>query len=555
MVVEAGVRILDPDAGLLEVTTFPGRGGRGDVPKGRDIEEVKAGTDLEGIWAKIVGWSESGWESIPEDEMNLTKWYGLFYRKPTPGYFMIRTRVTGGVLHAGNYRSEQLRELADITREYGRDIMDFTVRQQVELRWIRIEDFPGIFARLRSVGLDSRQTGMDNIRGVTQCPVAGLAEDEVIETRDLVKEMTAAFVGNWRYANLPRKFNIAITGCRDNCAHCETNDIGFNPATKDGATGFNIRVGGGEGAWGRQHAWPFDAFVKSHEVVETGLKILDVFLENGKRGKRNKARMKFLIDEWGIERFREEVAKRLPFELRPAGDDLTRDGGPRDHVGVHRQKEPGLYYVGLCAPTGRVQLDRAYELCRIAEEYGNGEIRLTTYQNPILPNVPEDRLEELLAEPLLKDMTPYPNPFVRGLVTCTGKSFCPFALIETKDRGLELAEYLDEKLGAEVQEKLGIFYIHTSGCTNSCARPHAGQIGLIGKQLKKDGERVEGANVMLGGHQGLFEAGFNEPWETKVPFEEMGPKLEKVIRAYLDERGGDETFRDWCLRREMVEIG
>lgn len=522
----------------------------------RDIEEIKAGMDMEAIWEKIVGWSKEGWDSIPPDELDLTKWYGLFYRKRTPGFFMIRARVTGGILHQGNFRSEQMRMLADITRDHDRDIMDFTTRQQVELCWIRINDFPEIFHELRSVGLDSRQTGMDNIHGVTTCPVAGLAEDEVIETRDLVREMTVGFVGNWRYANLPRKFNITIIGCLENCTHSETNDIGFNPATRDGATGFNVRVGGGEGAWGRQHAWPLDAFVEQEEVVETGLKILDVFVDNGVRGKRNKARMKFLIDEWGIERFREEVAKRLSFNLRTAGEDLTREGGPSDHVGAHPQKEPGMYHVGLVAPTGRVQLDRVYELCRLAEEYGNGEIRLSTYQNPILCNIPEEKLGDLLAEPLPREMTPEPKPFERGLVTCTGKSFCPFALIETKERGLELARYLDEKLGAEVREKLGVFRIRTSGCPNSCARPHAGQIGLIGKNIrrKEKGDSVEGANVMIGGQEGLFGGGFNEMWDQKVPFEEMGPKVEKVIRDYLDEREGEETFRDRCLRKEMIAV-
>lgn len=518
----------------------------------RSIEELKSGLDMEKIWQKILKWSEGGWDSIPPDELDLTKWYGLFYRKPTPGYFMIRVRVTGGILHSGNFSSVQLRELADITRDYGRDIMDFTTRQQVELRWIKINDFPEIFQRLRSVGLDSRQTGMDNIRGVTTCPVAGLGGDEVIDTRSLVKEMTDAFVGNWRYASLPRKFNITIIGCPDDCTHSETNDIGFNPAIKDGQTGFNVRVGGGEGAWGRQHAWPLDAFVLPHQVVEIGTRILDVYHEHGLRGVRNKARLKFLIDNWGIDKFREEVAKLLSFELPGAGTELTRKSSSyRDHVGVHRQREPGMYYVGLLTPTGRVKLDKVYELARLAEEYGDGEVRLTTYQNPILTNIPQERLDDLLAEPLLQEFTPSPRPFVRGLVTCTGKGFCPFALIETKDRGLELATYLDERLGDRVQEELGVFRIHTSGCTNSCARPHAGEIGLIGKQVRKDGQIVEAANVALGGLQGLW-GDFNEKWEQKVPFEEMGPMLETLIRRYLDERQGEETFRDWCVRNKLI---
>lgn len=511
----------------------------------KSIEELKAGVNLEEIWGKILRWSEEGPEAIPKDEMDLTKWYGLFYRKPTPGYFMIRVRVPGGILRSGRYDSEQLRALADITRDFGRDIMDVTSRQQIELRWIRIQDFPEIFRRLREAGLDSRQTGMDSVRGVTTCPAAGLVEDEVVDARHLAREITDGFVGEWRYANLPRKLNITAIGCRDDCTHAETNDIGLLPAEKGGETGFNVRVGGGEGAWGRQEAWPLDAFVREEEATELCLRILDVFAEHGPRGKRGKARLKFLVEAWGVEKLREEVASRLSFDLEPAGEDLTREGGPRDHIGVHPQKDGG-YYVGLCVPTGRLTLEQTYELARLAEEYGGSELRLTTAQDVIIPHVPGERLEDLLAEPLLSELSPSPAPFTRGLITCTGKDFCPFALAETKGPGRELARYLDERLGEEVSRITGSFRIHFSGCQNSCARPHTGDIGLHGKGIRReDGEIVDAASVMLGGEQGLG-ARFGEPWEKKVPVKELAPRVEALIRRYLDERLPEETFADWC---------
>jgi ferredoxin-nitrite reductase len=326
----------------------------------------------------------------------------------------------------------------------------------------------------------------------------------------------------------------------------------MTPAVKDGVHGFNVRVAGGEGSWGRQHALPLDAFVEEDEAVELGLRILDVFSDNGQREKRNKARMKFLLDDWGIERFREEVAARLTYELKTAGEELARrEPGPRDHIGVGQQKEEGLRYVGLLVPTGRMQLHQIFELARVAEEYGNGEVRLTSQQNVLVPNVPEERLEEFLAEPLLEELSPKPNPFMRGLVTCIGKNFCPVSLIDTKEQGRKLAQYLDDRLGPEVEEAMGVFRIHTSGCVNSCARPHTGHVGLIGKQVKRNGGSVDGANIQLGGEQGL-DGGFNEKWQQKVDFEEMAPMLEAEIRRYLDEREPEENFRDWCLRTGTV---
>ncbi|RME13334.1 MAG: ferredoxin--nitrite reductase [Ardenticatenia bacterium] len=519
----------------------------------RSIEELKADVGgFEAIWARVMQWAAQGWEAIPEDERDLLKWYGVFYRPPTPGYFMIRVRVPGGVLQGHCFTATQWRTLADITRDYGRDVIDITTRQQVQLRWIRMEHVPEVLARLQNVGLTTMQTGHDNVRNVTTCPVAGLTDDEVFDTRPLVQAITDAIVGNWRYADIPRKFNITIIGCRDNCTHAETNDIAFTPALQGRTYGFNVWVGGAMGSWGTQRAWPLDIFVEpsAEQVVPVCLAILDIFRERGNRQKRKKARLKFVIDEMGIAAFREEVIARLPFTPKTAGCELTHAHAQNDHIGLHRQKN-GRYYVGLNVTTGRLTLDEAYAVANLAEQYGTGEIRLTPEQNIVIPHVEETNLPLLFADPLTRTLSPNPLPFRRGLVACTGNTYCPFALIETKDRTRELVEYLDAELGEEVKHILGTFHIHASGCPNACGRPHTGQIGLIGKKIRVNGEIVEGVDIYIGGEPGLFGA-FNERWQKGVPCAEAGPLIASLVREYMQTRFPGETFHVWCLRKGLI---
>lgn len=516
------------------------------------LESYKAELSFAKIDELIAHYQETGWENVAQHDVQALKYAGVFVRPKTPGFFMVRVRVPGGILKAGGFSAAQMRALAEITREFGRDVLDLTTRQQVQLRWIRADAVPAVLARLKQAGLTTLQTGFDNVRNITTCPAAGLDAAEVLDTRPLVEELNAAIIGNWSAANLPRKFNVTVLGCRCDCTHGEINDIALMPAEKDGAAGFNVWVGGALGAWGTARAVPLDLFVRPDEAKEACLAIIAVYREKGDREKRGRSRLKFLLEAMGIEAFRSAVATRLPFAARPAGVEQTEAGCHHDHIGVHPQKTDDLVYVGLNIPAGRLTLEQADALARLAEEYGNGELRLTPAQNILLPNVPRAKLDALLAEPLLRTLSPTPSPFLRGLTACAGSTFCAFARIDTKARALELARYLDEALGQDALRAAGALDIHVSGCMNSCANPWVGPIGLIGKKIKRDNVMVEGADICIGGEPGMHGA-FARLWRTDVPFAELGPLLAGLLRRFLQEKAENESLRHWCLRSGIWE--
>lgn len=516
------------------------------------VEELKANTSFEEIWNKILQYGKTGWEHITNDDAQLLKYYGVYLRKKTPGYFMIRVRVPGGILDKGKFTVSQLKVLAEIVQNYGRDFLDITTRQSIQLRWVKFEDVPEVIGKLNKAGLTSMQTGFDNIRNITTCPVAGIGANEVIDTRDIVKEVHDAIIGNWKYANLPRKLNITIIGCKDDCTHAEINDISFTPAEKNDVVGFHVWIGGGLGPWGTQRSWFLDGFVRKEQVKEVCLRILDLYSEFGNREKRNKARLKFLIDEWGLDAFKEKLQSVLSFKLEKGGTELTNRHPHSDHIGIHPQHNRNYVYAGMNVVTGRLYLTQIRELIRMAEEYGNGEVRLTTDQNIIIPNVKKERILEFKNETVLSELAINPSPFNRGLIACTGNAFCPFALIDTKTRAKELADYLDEKMGDEVLKAAGGLTIHASGCPNSCGNPHTGQIGIIGKRIKVDGKPVEAADLYIGAEHGL-NGGFNELWRQRVPFDEAGPLLVEVIKRFIAEKYERETFREWCIRSGEIK--
>ena len=384
------------------------------------IEELKARKDGLDVGADIPRYARLGLESIEEGDLDRLKWWGVFIRKQTPGHFMMRLRIPNGVTTAG-----QLRAIGGLASRMGRGLVDITTRQQVQLRWIRIQDVPEILDRLLDVGLVTLQTGMDNIRNIIGCPAFGLTPNEVLDASPVARAFTAMFVGNKAYTNLPRKFNVGITGCRENCTHSETQDIALVPAVKtsglDEVKGFNVLVGGKNGSGGYRVASSLDVFVRPEEAAEICSAIVLVFRDHGSRDARNKIRLAFLLDEWGEARFREAVEARVGRRLEKAGAD-QRLAQSTDHVGVFRQKQPGLNYVGLLVPVGRVTGDQLVELARLSEQYGTGESRLTVDQNVIIPNVPDARLGQMTAEPLLKTLRYDPPGVLRGLVSCTGSS-------------------------------------------------------------------------------------------------------------------------------------
>ncbi|MBI1963185.1 MAG: ferredoxin--nitrite reductase [Candidatus Rokubacteria bacterium] len=488
------------------------------------IEALKAEKD--GLEARddLVRFAREGWKTIADDDKERLKWVGVFHRKPTPGHFMMRIRMPNGVVTAA-----QVRLLSEITRTTGRNVADVTTRQQVQLRWVTIEGVPDIVARLEAAGLSSLQTGMDNIRGIVGCAASGLTPRELFDTAPIAAAFQALFLGNKEFTNLPRKFNVSITGCLEHCTGGETQDISMTPAraTLDGAevAGLNVAVGGKQGSGGPVFATSLDAFVRPEEAAEVCAAIALLFRDHGPREARGKARLAFLVEAWGAERFRKELEVRLGRPLPPAGRD-ARGATATDHIGVFRQKEPGLNYVGLKTPVGRVTGDQLLELARLAERYGRGEVRFTPAQNVLLPHVPDARLGDLTQEPLLKELPYNPSEVRRGLVACTGTDFCNLALIDTKTRALALARDFERRLPA-----VRPITVRWSGCPASCGNHHTADVGLQGCKVKVDGKIVDGVHVFVGGRGGADPRAGVRILED-VPCDELPEALERLLRFF-----------------------
>jgi ferredoxin-nitrite reductase len=369
----------------------------------------------------------------------------------------------------------------------------------------------------------------------------------------VAQAISAYFTGNREYANLPRKFKMSVTGCLEDCAQAEINDVGMLPARmEDGTLGFNLRVGGGLSD-GPRMASDIDVFVRPEDAVEITRGIAQVFGELGDRENRWTARMRYLVQELGPEGFREELAKRVSVGLTPAGEDLTKRYRG-DHIGVHAQKGRGgsqtrPYYVGLNVPVGRMSGEQFEEAGRLAGEYGKG-VRLATDQNLIFTGVPENRLDELLAEPLLARYSPNPGAFERGVVACTGSEFCRFGIVETKVRAVEWAREMDERVGDPGQEAVRM---HFSGCSASCAQPQIGDIGFRGETAKTRDAIVEGVDIGLGGSLGK-DAAFIDWVEGAKPAREVPDALVAVFAQFQEERREGERFHEWARRKKNAEL-
>ena len=501
------------------------------------FEKIKAEKDGLAVKAELNHFAQIGWEAMDEGDRDYRlKWLGVFFRPVTPGKFMMRLRTPSGVL-----TSPKLRVLADIVQRYGEDgNADITTRQNLQLRGIRIEDIPDIFRRMTEVGMTSVQSGMDNVRNITASPVAGIDADELIDVRDLVQQVqdmiTNQGQGNPEFTNLPRKFNIAIEGGRDNSVHAEINDIAFVPAFRGDELGFNVLVGGFFSAKRCEAAIPLNAWVAPDAVVAICRAILEVYRDYGLRANRQKSRLMWLIDEWGLDRFRTAVAEKLGTPLTEAAPKDEINWEKRDHIGVYRQKQPGLNYAGLHVPVGRLFAPDLYDLARSAEVYGSGEIRLTVEQNVIIPNIPDSRLEAFLQEPILEKFSIHPTPLGRSLVSCTGAQFCNFALIETKNRALALIKEIE----AEMEFSQSV-RIHWTGCPNSCGQPQVADIGLMGTKVRKNGKTVEGVDIYMGGKVGK-DAHLGACVMKGIPCEDLKPVLRQLLSEHFQA----------CLREDRV---
>ena len=506
--------------------------------------------------AILTTYSKKGIESMSEvpGEVERLKWVGIYPQNQGGNAFMIRIKVPGGVLS-----SEQAQVIGQIATDFangpipnphfGNNFLDLTTRQDVQMHWIKMEDVPEIWRRLEEVGMTTVQACGDSARNVLCCPVSGLGREEIINAYPVAQAISDYFTGNREYANLPRKFKMSVTGCVEDCAQAEINDIGLLPARyEDGTVGFNVRVGGGLSD-GPRMASDIDVFVRPEEAVEGTRGIAQVFGELGDRENRWTCRMRYLVQELGPEGFREELEQRTSFELTPAGEDLTKHYRG-DHVGVHPQKEDGHYYVGLNVPVGRMSGEQFIEAGRLAGYYG-GEIRLATDQNFIITGVREERLGDLLAEPLLERYSPTPKAFERGVVACTGSEFCRFGIVETKIRAVEWAREMDERVGDGIGQEA--IRMHFSGCSASCAQPQIADIGFRGETAKTEGALVEGVDIGLGGSLG-HDAAFIDWVEGAKPADDVPDALVAVFEKFKEERREGERFYEWARRRPNKEL-
>ncbi|CAL9041739.1 ferredoxin--nitrite reductase, chloroplastic [Musa acuminata AAA Group] len=467
---------------------------------------------------------------VHKDDIDVRlKWLGLFHRrKHQYGRFMMRLKLPNGVT-----TSEQTRYLASVVEGYGEDgCADVTTRQNWQIRGVTLPDVPAIMQGLGRVGLTSLQSGMDNVRNPVGNPLAGIDPHEIVDTRPYTN-LLSAFVtansrGNPAVTNLPRKWNVCVVGSHDLYEHPHINDLAYMPAMKDGRFGFNLLVGGFFSPKRCAEAVPLDAWVPSDDVIPVCKAILEAYRDLGTRGNRQKTRMMWLIDELGIEAFRSEVERRMPQELleRASAEELVqKEWERRDYLGVHPQKQPGLSFVGLHIPVGRVQASDMFELARLADEYGSGELRLTVEQNVIIPNVDDARVEALLDEPLLKErFSPEPPLLMKGLVACTGNQFCGQAIIETKARAMQVTEEVEKRvsLGRAVR-------MHWTGCPNTCGQVQVADIGFMGCMTRDaEGKVCEGADIYLGGRIGS-DSHLGDLHKKAVPCKDLVPVVVDIL--------------------------
>jgi sulfite reductase (ferredoxin) len=541
-----------------------GQWARGHLEPLNQNEQVKKDDNPLNVRDRILNrYAHTGFSSIDgADLRGRFRWYGL-YTQRKPGidggktailephelddeYFMMRVRIDGGQLNV-----EQLRAIADVSSTYARDTADITDRQNVQLHWVRIEDVPAIWQRLEGAGLDTTEACGDTPRVILGSPVAGIAADEIVDATPAIREIKRRFIGAKEFSNLPRKYKSAISGSPlQDVAH-EVNDISFvGVRHPEHGPGFDLWVGGGLSTNPRL-AVRLSAWVPLDEVPEVWAGVTSVFRDYGYRRLRNRARLKFLIADWGPEKFREVLeTEYLKRKLVDGPAPPPPPGGVRDHVGVHRQKD-GRCYVGFAAKVGRVSGTLLGKVADLAEEYGGGRVRTTVEQKLLILDVPPERVDDLIQALRSLDLETRPTPFRRQTMACTGIEYCKLAIVETKATGAHLIDELERRLpdfDAPVT-------INVNGCPNACARFQIADIGLKGMLVTDAaGNQVEGFQVHLGGSLGQ-DAGFGRKLRgLKVTAEELPDYAERVLRRFLEQRQDGERFARWVVRADEKDL-
>lgn len=526
-------------------------------------EQLKKDDDALNVRARIENiYAHRGFDSIdPSDMRGRFRWWGL-YTQRRPGidggktatlspeeledrYFMLRVRIDGGQLDL-----DQLRTIADLSIQYGRNTADLTNRQNIQYHWIDIKDVPSVWERLEAVGLTTQEACGDCPRVILGSPVAGISLDEIIDATSAVETIRDRYIGDPAFSNLPRKYKTAISGHPGHDVVPQINDVSFIGAVHpEHGPGFDLWVGGGLST-NPMLAQRLGAWVSLDDVAEVWVGVTSIFRDYGYRRLRSRARLKFLVADWGIERFREVLETEY---LGRTLSDLADPGAPEtpvDHVGIHRQQD-GRWFVGVAPSVGRISGTLLNEIADIAEAHGSNRIRTTPMQKLLILDIEDEQLESLISALDEIGLHARPTTWRRNTMACTGIEFCKLAIVDTKNRAADLVQHLDATVG-DVDVPITI---NVNGCPNSCARVQTGDIGVKGQLvLDENGNQVEGFQVHLGGSLGMDPGLGRKLRGHKVVADELPGYVERLTTSYLENRDDNESFARWVTRAEEADL-
>ncbi len=485
------------------------------------------------------------------------KYQGLFYVAPAQDAYMCRLRFAGGILP-----SFQLRRVADIAESWGGGYADVTTRSNLQVRQIKAQDAVRVVEALHEAGIVNRGSGADNIRNITGCPTAGIDPQELYDTRPLSQQMHHYILNHREMYGLPRKFNIAFDGGGTISAVEDTNDIGFSAVRvgegkidadgKPVAPGVYFRMALGGITGHQDFARDSGLLLTADECVPVAAAVVRVFIAEGDRTDRKKARLKYVLDRWGHAKFIVETERLMPAPLRRLGLEQCEPRLPVDkhgHIGFHPQSPAGFWYVGVTLPVGRMRVDQMRGLADIADRHGSGSIRLTVWQNLLISDIPAERIDAVKAEIETLGLGYSATSVRAGLVACTGAAGCKYAAAHTKQHAMEAAAYLEPRLKLDAAVN-----IHFTGCHHSCAQHYMGDLGMLGTQVEVGDDLVEGYHVFVGGGYGA-EQGVGREVFHGVPATDVPLLFERILRSYLEHRNApDQTFREFIRRHSSEQL-
>ena len=528
--------------------------------KAQRAERLKREKNPWEAFDEVRAFARAGRSSVvPEWASLYFKWWGIYTQGDgvgatggkggeglTSDYFMMRIGIPNGILS-----SSQLRVIAQLTKKYARNLADITVRQAIQLHWLTIESLPEVVDALNAIGLSPKGACGDVVRNVTGCPLAGVSADEIINSAPLAQEIAQFLTGHAEFYNLPRKFKISVTGCPDWCSNPEINDIGLTAVIHEGQPGYSIRVGGGLSR--EPHiAIRLDAFVLPDQAVPVVRAVAEIFRDQqGLRESRERARMKYLFlkEGWTPESFLAELQARLDFKLLPGVPEQVPNDIFRDHVGITRQRQPGLSSVGAAVLRGRLFGDQLESVADLADRFGSGALRTTVSQNLLFIDIPNNKTAELIHELNQIGLQVEGSSFWRGAIACTGTEFCKLAITETKGFTRWIVDELEERLPSFDQQ----LKLNVTGCPNGCGQHWVADIGIEGKKIKHEGKLTDAYYFCLGGAVGQHAA-VARPVGYRCPAPLVPEAIERLLRQYLANRVPNENLRAWFTRHSDDEL-